>query len=286
MGYRLGLVLEGGGLRGTYTIGVLDELMRQEIWADYVIGVSAGACHGSSYVSRQIGRAYRVNVGYVRDPRYLSVGNFLRTRSLFGMDFLFREIPTTLEPFDDAAFQASPSAFVAGVTDLRTGEPVYFGKRPFDEQMRVLAASSSIPVFSPPVEIGGGLYLDGGTSDPIPVGKALEDGCERVIVVRTRHRDYVKPPEGFRAVYRRTLRDYPEMIALLDRRHEIYRRTVARIDQLEREGRALVIAPERPLQVGRFERDVSKLEALARLGEEDVRRQLAAIRAFAGEGSR
>lgn len=286
MGYRLGLVLEGGGLRGTYTIGVLDELMRQQIWADYVIGVSAGACHGSSYVSGQIGRAYRVNVGYVRDPRYLSLGNFLRTRSLFGMDFLFHEIPTTLEPFDDAAFQASPMAFVAGVTDMRTGKPVYFGKRPFQEEMKILEASSSIPVFSPPVQIGAGRYLDGGTSDPIPVGKALEDGCDRVIVVRTRDRGYVKPPEGFRRVYRRVFGKNPEMIALLDRRHEIYRDTVSRIDQLEREGRALVIAPERPLQVGRFERDVAKLEALARLGEGDVRRQLEAIRAFAGEAGR
>lgn len=267
---KVGLVLEGGGMRGLYTTGVLDWFIDKRITTDYVIGVSAGACHGVSYVSQQRGRSYRVNTNYLGDKRYVSFSNYIKTKSLFGMDFIFDEIPHQLEPFDYDAFLASPSEYVTGVTDVATGQPVYFGKDALQYDSTVLRASSSIPVFSPIVEYEGGKYLDGGTSDPIPVRKALADGCDKVIIVLTRERGYVKTPEKFRFWYKRMFKHYPEMIRLLDRRHEIYNETLQYVAELEREGKAIVIAPSSPITISRFEKNLDKLEDIYRMGLKDA----------------
>lgn len=277
---KTGLVLEGGGLRGLYTAGVLDVLMEKGISADYVIGVSAGAGNGVSYVSRQPGRNCRINTEYLKDKRYLSLQSYCKTHSLFGMDFIFDEIPNRLDPFDRDAFFANPCVFVAGVTDVETGRAAYFGKEALREDYTVLRASASLPIFSPIVTFRGRKYLDGGMTDPIPVKKALTDGCGRLLVVLTRERSYVKPPEQFRRLYRRKLRDYPAMIDALDRRHEIYNATLESIRDLERKGVALVIAPQEPPGVSRFERDKEKLLHLCQKGREDTLRLLPEIQAF------
>ncbi len=278
---KTGLVLEGGGMRGLYTIGVLDFFMDKGIRVDYVIGVSAGACNGVSYVAGQRGRSLRVNTNYIRDNRYLSARNFVKTKSLFGMDFLFDEIPNKLEPFDYQAFQDAPCAFVTGVTDVETGQPVYFDKSHLTSgDCTVLRASSSIPIFSPMVEYQGRKYLDGGTADPIPVKRALADGCDKVVVVRTRHRDYVKTPESFRRLYYRIFRRYPNMAKVLDRRHLVYNASLSTLKTLEGEGKALVIAPSTTLPVGRFEKRKERLEAIYQLGMDDARAILPALKAF------
>ena len=277
---KIGLVLEGGGLRGLYTAGVLDVLMEQGIQADYVIGVSAGAGNGVSYVSRQLGRNRRINTEYLKDKRYLSFSSFIKTKSLFGMDFIFDEIPNRLDPFDKEAFFASTCEFCAGVTDVRTGKPVYFGKDDLKQDFTVLRASASLPIFSPIVEYKQGKYLDGGMSDPIPAQRALKDGCDRLIIVLTRERSYVKQPEKFRAVYRRQLRDYPAMIDALDHRHELYNRTLETVRSLEKERKALVIAPQTPPEVSRFERNKQKLLELCEKGRSDTLRLLPQITTF------
>lgn len=259
---KIGLVLEGGGMRGLYTAGVLDLLLDKKIDFDYVIGVSAGVCNGVSYISGQCGRSRRININYAGDSRYLSARNMFRTGSLFGMDFVFDEIPNTLDPFDFDAFEASKKEFVAGVTDVKTGRPFYFSHLKRDYINIVARASSAIPVFSPIVEIDGGQYLDGGTSDPIPVRKALEDGCDKVVVVLTRNRDYVKPPERFKRAYSRIYKAYPEMATALDRRHEIYNETLRLLRALEKEKKAIVLAPELPITISRFEKGKDKLQAL------------------------
>ncbi|MBC8531333.1 patatin-like phospholipase family protein [Gehongia tenuis] len=280
---KLGLVLEGGGMRGIYTVGVLDRLMEEDIEADYVIGVSAGACNGVSYVSRQKGRAYRVDMDYLDDKRYGGISSFLKTKSIFGMDFLFDEIPNHLDPFDYETFLASPCEFVTGVTDVDTGKTVYFTKEHLDHDSTVIRASSSIPIFAPMVRYRGGKYLDGGTSDPIPVRKALDDGCDKVIVVLTRSRDFVKKPEKFRYVYSRLFRKYPHMIEVLDRRHKVYREEQELVRRLEREGRAIVVAPSRPIEIGRFEREREKLQAVYDMAVEDVNRVMDKIEAWNDE---
>lgn len=278
---KTGLVLEGGGMRGLYTIGILDAMMEYDIHFDYVIGVSAGACNGVSYVSEQQGRGYRIDRDYLKDKRYVSIQNFIKTGSMFGMDFIFREIPDKLDPFDYETFMKSPTEFVAGVTDLETGNPVYFGKQDSSYDMcTVLSASSSIPMFSPPVEFEGRLYLDGGTADPIPFQKALKDGCDRLVIVRTRDRSYIKSPEKGGAVYRRALRNYPEMIRCIRERHEVYNRQVDCVNRMERAGQAFVYAPEKPVKISRFENDISKLEFLYRDGWKDVEHTLPQLTEF------
>lgn len=277
---KIGLVLEGGGMRGIYTVGVLDCFMEQNIWTDYVIGVSAGACNGASYVSRQAGRAYRTNTDYIADKRYLSLSNFVKTKSLFGMDFLFHQIPNKLLPFDYNTFTQNPCEYVVGVTDAITGRPKYFDKTHIDTQNTILRASSSIPVFAPIVEYQGGKYLDGGTTDAIPVKKALEDGCDKVIVVLTRQRSYQKSPEKFRGVYRRIYKDYPKLVEALDQRHHQYNETLSFLKQLEQDGKALVLAPEQPLPIGRFEKNPDALRAVWQIGADDAKKRLSEIKLF------
>ncbi len=279
---KIGLVLEGGGMRGLYTAGVLDGLTDARWMPDYVIGVSAGADNAASYLSGQRGRNLRINTDYLKDKRYLSFRNFLQTKSLFGMDFIFGEIPEKLDPFDYKAFADCPCVFEVGVTDVKTGKPVYLQEKKVMEtgDFTVLRASSSIPVFSPIVKLNGGEYLDGGTSDPIPIERALEWGCDRLIVVLTRERGYHKKPEGFRRIYRRAFRRYPNMIHTLDIRHQVYNQTLERLAELEQEKKALVIAPEEPLGIGRFEKDKEKLVAVYQHGLKQTACMMKRIHAF------
>lgn len=277
---KTGLVLEGGGMRGLYTIGVLDLLMEHNLETDYVIGVSAGACNGASYVSKQKGRGYRVDINYLKDKRYVSFSNFIKTKSVFGMDFIFDEIPHKLDMFDYDTFLSSPCQFVAGVTDVETGESVYYDKQDMAYQCTVLRASSAIPMFSPIVEFKGHKYLDGAASDPIPFKKAIEDGCDRLIVVLTRDRNYVKPPESPRMAYRHAFKKYPAMIDVLDRRHLVYNKSREDLKKLEQDGSARIIAPSEPIKISRFENNMDRLHALYALGKRDALAMLPQIKAI------
>ncbi|OUP13259.1 patatin-like phospholipase family protein [Anaeromassilibacillus sp. An200] len=274
---KTGLVLEGGGLRGVFTAGVLDAFLDGNFHADYVIGVSAGAANGVSYVSGQRERGLRTNTDYLHDPRYMGLRSLLLHRSLFGMDFIFHEIPQHLDPFDYQAFQENLCEFWTGAIDIRTGETVYFGKEEIGDDLEALRATTSLPLLSQPVAYRGRLLLDGGTADPIPVRRALADGCDRVVVVLTRERGYRKPAQSFRAVYRSAFRRYPAMIRALDTRHRIYNDTLDFLAGLECGGTAAVIAPATPPQVRRIERDRDKLLALYQEG-------LEAGRALLGSG--
>ena len=274
---KTGLVLEGGGLRGVFTAGVLDAFLDGNFHADYVIGVSAGAANGVSYVSGQRERGLRTNTDYLHDPRYMGLRSLLLHRSLFGMDFIFHEIPQHLDPFDYQAFQENLCEFWTGAIDIRTGETVYFGKEEIGDDLEALRATTSLPLLSQPVAYRGRLLLDGGTADPIPVRRALADGCDRVVVVLTRERGYRKPAQSFRAVYRSAFRRYPAMIRALDTRHRIYNDTLDFLAGLECGGTAAVIAPATPPQVRRIERARDKLLALYQEG-------LEAGRALLGSG--
>lgn len=279
---KVGLVLEGGGMRGLYTSGVLDYFLDQQIFVDYVIGFSAGACNGVSYLSKQKGRNYRVNTNYISDKRYLSLSNFIKTKSLFGMDFIFDEIPHQLDLFDYETFLSSPSEYKLGVTDVLTGRPVYFDKTHLDHDSTILKASSSIPVFSPIIEYQNGLYLDGGTTDSIPVKQALKDGCDHVIIVLTRDRNYIKKPESFRFIYSKVLKAYPNLIQALDNRHLMYNETLKFIKELEQQGKATIIAPSSPLEISRFEKDVSKLKNIYELGYLDASKKFDQLKELQG----
>ncbi len=267
-----GLVLEGGGMRGLYTAGILDFFLEKNLQLPYVIGVSAGACHAASYISRQSGRNKKVNIGYIRDPRYISYRNLIRTKSLFGMDFVFNEIPNRLEPFDYETFYQSNQSYFIGTTDCVTGQPVYFDakKSPPDLILKALMASSSLPFVSPTVEIEGKVLLDGGIVDPIPVRKSIEAGNTKHVIILTRNKEYRKQPFRSKWLANRFYSNYPEFTKAMLKRHEVYNVTLELIEELERSGKAFVLRPSEPLQVSRLERNPEKLLHLYKLGFKDA----------------
>ena len=269
---KIGLVLEGGGMRGIYTVGVLDAFTKYNFMPDYLIGVSAGASNGVSYISRQKGRALRTNINYIGDKRYLSWSNYIKTGSLFGMDFLYEEIPQKLDPFDYESFFKNPCDFKVGVTNAETGKAGFYGKASLHDGATVLKASSSIPLVANPVNYRGNTYFDGGTAAPIPVGEALKDGCDKIIVVLTRDRNFIKPPLRCFPLVAWKMKEYPAMVDLLKRHHEVYRENQEEIRRLEKEGKAMVIAPAAPLQIDRFEKSRERLLAVYHQGLADGER--------------
>ncbi len=275
---KTGLVLEGGGMRGIYTVGVLDVFLDHQINFDYIIGVSAGAGNAASYISHQRGRGYHVDTAYVKDKRYIGIDPLLHKKSMFGLDFIYDTIPQELDPFDYDAFHADKSEFVTVVTDAETGKAVYFGKEHIiGKDFTVMKASAALPMFTPPVEYQGKKYFDGGAADSIPVERALQDGCDRLVIVLTRKRGYVKKPESMKSVYARMLKDYPHMIETLDNRHIVYNASLERCYELEKEGKAVIIAPEYPLVVDKFSTDTEKLEHCYMEGMRDCKHVLADI---------
>jgi predicted patatin/cPLA2 family phospholipase len=279
----VGLVLEGGGMRATYTGGALDALMDARIDLGYVIGVSAGANAGSHYVTGQRERSHRVFVDLVADPRYAGWRNVVRERSWFGMDFIFATLPDELAPFDYEAFRSSPRTMVSAVTDCATGAPRYYSQRDRDPRWYVrtlLRASCSLPVLSPPVMVEGAPCVDGGVCDSIPILRAVGDGNPRNVVVLTRNAGYRKPPPRHRALSRMLLSRYPAVHAAMLRRHVVYNASLDAVAAMERAGTAFVLRPARPLVVGRMERDPGKLEALYRQGYDETMAKMAGLEAW------
>lgn len=276
---KTGLVLEGGGQRGIYTVGVLDCLADHAIMFDYCIGVSAGAANACSFLSGQPGRNRRINTGYARDRRYMSLSNYLKKKSFFGMDFIFDELPNRLDPFDYEAFFSCPTQMEVGVTNLETAQAEYFDKESMREHYTdVLKASASVPLFSPSVRMDGSDYYDGGTADPIPFERALAQGCDRLVIVLTRDRNYVKEPTRGWLIYSKIFKDHQPMVHLLDMRHHIYNEQRRRIFEMEKAGQAIVLAPSRPLDMMMFESRREKLLKTWELGYINASAQLEKIK--------
>lgn len=262
-----GLVLEGGALRGQYTAGVLDAFLEHNVEFPYVIGVSAGASIACSYVSKQHGRNRVIVDTYRNDRRYLSFRNWVTTGSLFGMDFIYGEVPLRLVPFDFATFEGSPSRFVTVCTDVETGQPVYYEKEG-EDHLRVLRASASMPFLSPVVDYRGRRLLDGALADSLPWARAVAEGYSRNVVVLTRPRGYRKTrpnPWPARLRYRR----YPQLVEAINHRWCQYNASLEAIEAAERAGQALVIRPSQDLRIGRTEKSLVKLDALYELGRHD-----------------
>lgn len=276
---KVGLVLEGGGMRGVYTAGVLEYFLDEGLRFPYVVAVSAGACQAASYLSEQKGRNRTVSIDYVRHPRYLSVRNLFRERSLFGMDLLFNQLPNKLVPFDFEAYYRNPALFWAVTTDAVTGEPHYIEKRKTQRAgtaMDALRASSSLPYVSPPVRLDGRILFDGGVSDPVPIGKSEADGNDFHVLVLTREAGYRKRPgRNTRWLARRIYPRYPGLVEAMARRWRIYNAAVDRAEALAREGRALILRPPAGTGVDRMTKDPEKLATLYDLGYEHAREQAA-----------
>ncbi|MDM5198491.1 patatin family protein [Fictibacillus enclensis] len=267
-----GLVLEGGGMRGVYTAGVLDFFMDKELYFPYIIGVSAGACNATSYLSRQRGRNRVVNIDFVRHPQYISYKNWLlRGKGLFGMDLIFDEIPNIHVPFDFKRFKEAKERFVIGTTDSETGEPVYFEKADHEKEiLTVLRASASLPFMAPVIEYQGNKLFDGGVADPVPILKARKDGNLSNVILLTQNEGYRKSKTRMEWLAKRIYSRHPGMAEVLLKRYKHYNETMEYIEDLEKKNEVFVIRPKEKMEVGRAERNPVKLNALYERGVEDA----------------
>ena len=258
------MVLEGGAVRTIYSTGVCDALLTRNLMTDYVIGVSAGIAYGVSYVSRQPRRNLDIMVNYINDKRYMGMCNLLRrdNRAYFGLEFVYSTIPNQLVPFDYDTFAAYPGEVEAVVTNLDTGAAEYFPLDRRDDKFKLLQATCALPFLFPVFHIQGRPCMDGGAADAIPYERAFAKGCDRVIVVLTRERDYVRRPEKLQPLIDLAYRKYPKFCDTMRRRADAYNEARQKLFRLEREGRALVFTPTSTEGFHRTERDVDKIKAL------------------------
>jgi predicted patatin/cPLA2 family phospholipase len=276
-----GLVLEGGAMRGLFTAGVLDALMRHGVGFDGIVGVSAGAAFGCNLKSRQIGRVLRYNLRFCRDWRYASWRSWWRTGDFFGAEFCYRTLPETLDPFDAAEFARNPTEFHLVCTDIESGEAVYRRCDAADAAtMEYMRASASMPLVSRIVEVDGKKLLDGALSDSIPLEYFERLGFARNLVVLTQPEGFAKRPTRALALMKLVYRRYPQLTKLAAKRHEMYNAQLEYVRQAERAGRALVLRPEEKLPIGRVSHDSEAIGNTHRIGVETAEKHLEEIVEF------
>ena len=283
---KTGLVLEGGALRTIFSSGVCDALLDAGLpLPDYTVGVSAGIAYGVSYLSRQSRRNLKLVTTYARDPRYMSWRNLAnpKNRSYFGLKFTYETIPTQLLPFDYDTFDAYSGTVEAVVTNVSTGAAEYLPLPRRQVPNLVLEASCALPLLFPIIEIDGQPYLDGGCADAIPWKRAFDVGCDSVLVVLTRERDYRKDTDLTLSMLEQTFRKHPAFLETMRTRCERYNASREELFALEAEGKVLVIAPEDTLGCSRMEKDPEILRGLWQAGYFAGRNRVEQIRAFWSE---
>lgn len=276
--------MEGGALRAIFSSGVCDGLLEGNIMPDYLIGVSAGIAYGVSYLSRQPRRNLEVLATYAPDRRYMGMHNLTDkdNRSYFGLKFAYDTIPNELIPFDYDAFAAYPGQVEAVVTNLNTGRADYMEVSRQDRHSELLQATCAMPLMFPIYHLNGQPYLDGGVADSIPWRRAMDQGCDRLLVVMTHPRDYQRRPDKLMPLIRRTYREYPNFVSAMENRAERYNQEREEIFELERRGKLLVIAPDSTMGVSRTERNPKKLRLLWAKGYQAAIERLEEIRSYFG----
>lgn len=280
MMYQAGLVLEGGGMKGIYTAGVLDFFLDKGIEFSSCYGVSAGACHVCSYLSKQKKRAYRISVKYLKEKDYCSYYSLLKTGDLFGADFCYNRIPNELDMFNYEEFKNYKGKAYAVVTNIETGEPEYHRLMDMRKDIQWIRASSSLPLVSNNVEIDGSYYLDGGISDSIPIRKSIADGNEKNVVVLTKHEGYVRKPSSHMELIKMRYRKYPMVVENMKNRHVAYNETMEFLEEEERKGNLFIIRPQFDSHLGRLEKDKRKLRALYKQGYQEAERSYEAMKQY------
>ena len=280
---KLGLVIEGGASRTYFACGVMDWLLKNDIHADYIIGVSAGIAFGVSYCSRQFERNLRILKGYEEDKRYMGVRHLLdrKNKSYYNLEFVFETIPKELVPFDYETFYGRKERCIAVVTRLDNGEAEYI-EMPVDDNFDVLKASCALPILFKPIKLNGVQYMDGGVADSIPFKKALTDGCDKVIVLLSHQRGYIKGKEGATPLVKLAYRKHKKFLNSFQNRPEKYNESIRELEKLEKEEKALVLAPteENLKGIGRTEKKVSLLEPLYRSGFAEAEKMGGIIKKF------
>lgn len=284
---KIGLVVEGGGMKCAYNAGILDVFLDHQITFDYCIGVSGGAGNVASFVAGQRGRNIRFFTEHIHSPQYFGVKSLLKTGNLFGLQYIYGDLTnsTGKDPLDFPAIMRNPAEYEVAATNAVTGEAEYFGKEDMkQDDYRPIMASSAIPAACLPVEINGVPYYDGGISDAIPVRRALEKGCDRIVVILSKQRDYVRKPQGMRFFYSTLCRKYPKIIEDIDRRHITYRENLQEVFDLEKEGKAFVFAPSEHVKVGTYSMDEKTERILYDLGMKDFAEQQEELKDFLKNG--
>lgn len=275
------LLLEGGGMRGMYTAGIIDIMLEQGIKVDAIMGVSAGALFGINYKTQQAGRVIRYNKRFAGDKRYMGIHSLLTTGNIMNEKFCFDDVPNQLDPADYDTFKNTPEEFYAVVTNVKTGRPEYIQLTDLHEkdQMEYLRASGSLPFVSRPVEIGGEKYLDGGIADSVPIERVLSMGYDRIIVVLTRPAGYRKK-KGNDIPAKVLYRKYSAFVEAVNSRWKRYNAQSEVLEMLEKEERIFVVRPSRFIKVGRLEKDPEVLQEMYELGLKDAEEALERMKAY------
>ena len=276
----IGLADMGGGMRGIYGAGVTDCFLDNKIEFDYCIGVSAGSANIASFLAGQKGRNYKFYTDFAMRKDYMGLDSFLKNGSFFNLDYVYSVLSNSDGecPLDYEAMMNNKADFVVVATDAVTGEPAYFNKKSFQkDNYAAIKASSSVPVANKPYFIDGRAYYDGGVSDPIPFEKAFADGCDKVVVVMTKPRNFVKKPEPMQKVMKLELSRYPNVYKKIESRHEFYNDTVRKLFEYEKEGRAIVLAPDNLNGMNMATRNHKILDEIYNKGYEDASKILSLI---------
>lgn len=271
LGRKTGLVLEGGGMRGVFTSGVLDAFMKHELFFPYIVAVSAGACNGLSYMSRQPRRARYSNIDMLKKYGYISMKSLILNGSIFDPNILYERFPNEIVPFDYDAYRRNPAVFEMVTTNCTTGRAEYLSEKQDARRLTaIVKASSSLPYIAQITEVDGIPMLDGGIVDSIPIVRAVDKGYSPNVVILTRNRGFRSAEPDFK-VPRLFYKEYPRLRVALSHHVEVYNEQLALIERMEDWGEIVCIRPERPMEVDRICRDTRKLEALYeegfRLGE-------------------
>ena len=281
---KTGLVLEGGALRGLFSVGVFDVLTEHGFMPDGIVGVSAGAAFGCNIKSHQQGRPIRYNKLMAHEWRYCSLRSLIKTGDLFGGDFCYHYMPNNIDLLDAEAYNADPIEFYAVCTDLTTGNAVYKLLMKIDyEAEEWFRASASMPLCSKIVEINGQKLLDGGIADSIPLKFMQSKGYTRNIVVLTQPLGYEKKQNRFLPLMKIVYRKYPEFIDAVSRRHEMYNEQLRYVAEQEEKGNIIVIRPPEKLPIEHITHDPDLMQRVYDIGRETAETMLPAITSWYGK---
>ncbi|MBR4201734.1 MAG: patatin family protein [Oscillospiraceae bacterium] len=287
MKQKLGLVMEGGAMRGLFTAGIIDVFLENDIQTDGVAGISAGATFGCNYLTRQLGRPLRYCTRFASDPRFCSYASLLLTGDMYGAEFCYHTIPEELDPIDNDTFVKNGIPFYIACTDVNTGKAIYHRCRDLisRDEMEWVRACASMPLASRIVRVGGYELLDGGIADSIPLKYMEYKGYARNIVILTQPLGYEKGPNSMMPLVRTVYRKYPALIRAMERRHIVYNRQTAYAAQAENEGRAFVIRPPQKLPVEHLTHDAGIMREVYATGRQTAQQLLPALKRFIETGA-
>ncbi len=280
------LIFEGGGMRASYTAGFLNNLLENELYFDYVAGISAGSSHSANYISRDSSRSKRSFVDFVLDPNFGSWKSFFKGEGFFRAEYIYEETPYpgAALPFDFETFMANPAKLRIGAFDQSSGEMIYFSREDIhsmEDLMKIVRSSSSMPIFMPPTQFGESFYVDGGLGGGVALDIAKKDGMKKFFVILTRPKGYRKSPVKYRGTIKAYYRKYPHVVEAMLTRHILYNQTLEELEQLEKEGKAFLVYPD-TMPVSNKETNYNKLNESYVLGYNQGKRDLPRWKEFLG----